>query len=79
MTCGFLPTSPGELPASSEHFVASCAGKTQYASRGDAVKVLLRMAKRKRVRRNSKRHLDDRRVPYKCPHCHQWHLGSNSR
>ncbi len=52
---------PSDKPTRSQ--LAGCYGKGAYPTKGAAI---LSVKKRARTMRA--------KVPYKCPHCHAWHL-----
>lgn len=49
--------------------LSACSGKVAYATKGEAIRAIERMYKRKGNRRR------DPMVVYRCPVCHQWHQG----
>jgi hypothetical protein len=56
---------------------SECSGKTVYASKGAAI-VRIRMRKKmRRSRRNKGWFAGCGLMPYRCPHCHGWHIGSS--
>lgn len=61
---------PGATPM---RIAADCTGKVPFRSRELAMRVSDRARKRKRRSKG-----EWRPVPYRCPHCRQWHLGRDS-
>lgn len=53
------------------HVRPDCTGKAPFRSRELAERVTQRARKSKRRRGKG----EWRPVPYRCPHCRQWHLG----
>lgn len=54
---------------------AECEGKTAYCSKGAAIERIKQSQKRKRSRRHKGWAKHMILVPYRCPHCHHWHVG----
>ena len=59
---------------------AECMGKEPYASKAEAIKRI----QRARKRHSTKGHKNGWGKglifsPYRCPHCHQWHVGATDR
>jgi hypothetical protein len=58
-----------------EQFASGCEGKTDYAERADALRVIRLRDKEGRNRpRNGRGCLE----PYRCRFCKHWHIGSRS-
>lgn len=47
-------------------YASDCQGKQVFESKASALRILRLRAKRGRR---------DNLLPYRCPYCHQWHLG----
>ena len=58
-------------------FEGECFGKTSYATKAKAITRIQRQVRDKRRRKHTGLHTV--LVPYRCPHCHQWHVGGTSR
>lgn len=57
-------------------FDGHCFGKTPYASKAAAVERIKHQRKRKGPRRTGRWYGHMELLPYRCPDCHQWHVGN---
>lgn len=55
---------------------ADCFGKTRYCSKGAAIDRIRQQEKMRRMKRRKSWRGKVVLVPYRCPHCHHWHVGS---
>lgn len=57
---------------------SECMGKTPYATKAKAIDRIHHQTKNKRRhKRRCGEHMT--LVPYRCPFCHHWHVGSTSK
>lgn len=58
---------------------SECFGKTAYCSKGAAIERIKQSRKHHRKRRSDGWGKSLILTPYRCPHCHHWHVGGTDK
>lgn len=58
---------------------AECDGKTPYASKAEAIRRIKCQEKSRGFKRKGGLSKLVALVPYRCPHCHCWHVGGTDK